>query len=180
MYEESAMRIQTVLIIAICAGFVFMSQTVAQTVVDGEVWHKTQTRRESNHRAPFRYVIVYNEIVGGEDDPREAFRYVEVLLDERAFSEKTLKELFRLLSKRFREPKDMDVAVYTSLEQIDTPEERDAGKISEGPGDPALDRYPSALLIRKGGCEFFRYTPQAPSTEMKTVVLKGLGEKCLP
>lgn len=174
------MRIQTVLIITICAGLVFMSQMVAQTVVDGEGRHKTQTRREPNYRASFRYVIVYNEIVGGEDDLREAFRYVEVLLDERAFSEKTLKELFRLLSKRFREPKDMDVAVYTSLEQIDTPEERDAGKISEAPEDPALDQHPSAVLIRKGECEFFRYTPQAPSTEMKTVVVRGRWEKCLP
>jgi hypothetical protein len=130
-------------------------------------------QKHYNYRSPFRYVIVSNEIIDGRGNPKDAFRYVEVLLDEKAFNEETLRELFKLLSKRFPKPKSMDVSVSTNLEQVDTPEEREAGKISEAPANPTLDRYPSALLIRQDDNELFRYTPNTPSTKMKTVVIKG-------
>lgn len=127
--------------------------------------------------SPFRYVIVYNKVIGGSVRSRNALRFVDVLLDEKAFSEETLIELFKLISKRFPRPIDLDVTVYTNLEQISTPEERDAGGISEGPGNPAADQYPVAILVReRGGNEWLRYytyKTNPPGFEMKTVVLKG-------
>lgn len=136
--------------------------------------HMVQAQNQYKpYRSQFRYVIVSNEVIDNSGDPKDAFRYVEVLLDEKAFSEETLKELFKLLSKRFPTPNGMHVEVSTNLAQIDTPEEKQIGKVSEVPDNPALDKYPSALLIRQDGNELFRYIPNPPSTKMKTVILKG-------
>ena len=165
MHKEGTMTIQTIRRIALCLSLLTTSIAGGATVK-----HMPQ----AVNRSPFRYVIVFNEVIDDSGNPpKDAYRYVEVLLDEKAFSEETLKELFKLLSKRFPKPNAMHVEVSTNLEQVDTPEERQAGKMSEAPGNPALDRYPSALLIRQGGNELFRYTPTAPNTDMKTVVLKG-------
>ena len=48
-----------------------------------------------------------------------------MLLDPKSFSEENLKQLFALLSKRFPEPTELVVNVYTDLEDIMTPEEGD-------------------------------------------------------
>lgn len=149
---------------ALCIGLLLTAKSSAEV-------NKLMSLEQ--YKSPFRYVIVSNEIIDGRGDPKDAVRYVEVLLDDKSFNEETLRELFRLLSKRFPKPQVMHVEVSTNLEQVDTPEEREAGKISEAPTNPALDRYPSALLIRQGGNELFRYTPKPPNTEMKTVVIKG-------
>lgn len=68
-------------------------------------------------RSPFRYAIVGNEIVNPTGDPENAYRYVVILLDDKAFSESTLKNLFKLVSARFPMPSHLNVQVYTSLEQ---------------------------------------------------------------
>lgn len=161
---------RTMLRIALCIGLLLAANS------HGEVNNKHMVQAQNQdklYRSPFRYVIVNNEVNDGSGDPRGAYRYVEVLLDEKAFSEETLKALFKLVSKRFPKPNDMDVYIWTNLEQVDTPEEKDEPKVSEAPDNPALDKYPTALLIRKDGNELFRYTLKAPNTDMKTVVIKG-------
>jgi hypothetical protein len=119
-------------------------------------------------RAQFRYVIVSSS-VNRELNCRD----VEVLLDETAFSEETLAQLYQLISKRYPKPRWMFVNVATSLKQISTPEEKDAPVISESDHVPELDPHPRAVLIRQGDSELFRYTVNPPSTKMKTVILKG-------
>lgn len=163
------MKVQTVLSIALCVGLLLASGSLAEINNN----HMLQAPNQHSYRSPFRYVIASNEVIDGGGDPKDAFRYVVVLLDEKAFSEATLRELFKLLSKRFPKPNDMDVYVWTNLEQVPTPEEAEAGAVSEAPDNPALDKYPNALLIRKDSNELFRYTPNAPNTDMKTVILKG-------
>jgi hypothetical protein len=135
--------------------------------------HTLQSTDRQSYRSPFRYVITSNVVINSGKNPRDAYRSVGILLDKNAFSEETLKGLFKLVSKRFPKPKDMEVWVSTNLEQIPTPEESEAGAMSEAPDDPALEKYPSALLIRKGSNELFRYTSNPPSPDMKTVVLRG-------
>jgi hypothetical protein len=124
---------------------------------------------DERHTAEFRYIILSND-VGGYDKPT---RSISVLLDEAAFSEGSLKQIFYLVSKRFPEPQRLEVWVSTSLWQLATPEEADMGVISERGYDPHDDLHPSALLMRQDGNELFRYTPKAPYINMKTVILKG-------
>lgn len=124
---------------------------------------------QHSYRAAFRYVITSNRIINTSG---KIYRSVGVLLDEKAFSEEVLRELFRLLSKRFGKPRAMEIRVFTNLEQIPTPEESEAGAVSERPYDPSFDRYPSAIYIRQGEREFFRHTSNPPGIEMKTVILR--------
>ena len=50
---------------------------------------------------------------------------LEVLLEEEAFSEGNLTELFKLLGKRFADRPGLVVNVFTSLKALRTPEEYD-------------------------------------------------------
>jgi hypothetical protein len=68
----------------------------------------------------------------------------------------------------------MFIDVVTSLEQVATPEEAEREIImSHTNNHPEFDNYDNAILIRQGEDEFFRYTLNAPNTELKTVVIKG-------
>ena len=123
-------------------------------------------------KASFRYIIFSNKV----DDtgrPKDSSRRVKVLIEASSFSEPTLKSIFRLLSRRFPTPDWLEVQVYTSLKQIPTPEEEDAGGISESHDDPEFDKHHRAILFRLQGNEFFRYTIDPPDRTLKTVVLKG-------
>ena len=108
-------------------------------------------------RAPlptFRYVIVHNY-------PLHNGRIVTVLLNSKSYSEDNLKELFALVSKRFREPNEVHVAVLTSLEQLPTPEEQDfetANPAAVFPYENEVEKYPGASYTRAHGKEFFRYS----------------------
>lgn len=137
---------------------------------DNDANAQKQVRR---FQSAFRYAIVSNDIVNTTGDTNDAFRYVGVLLDEKAFSEHNLKALFKLVSARFRTPDRLEVQVYTSLDQVETPEERDYAIASESPDDPKSDKHHWALFIRSIDNELFRYNPNPPHKRMKTIVLKG-------
>ncbi len=120
-----------------------------------------------SQRSQFRYIIVKNALL---HDGRLLF----VLIEEQPFSESTLRELFRLVSKRFPQPEELHVAVYTSLEQIPTPEEEDRDEPLSSDRQPSRDmgvqKHASAVYIRWEGNESFIYVLNG--TE-KTVILKG-------
>src|SRR6266480_3066910 len=80
-----------------------------------------RSSQTNQYHSPFRYIVIANEVTKPDGDVTNSTRTVSVLLDERAFSEGNLKNLFALLSKRFAAPKRLDVWLYTSLEQIETP-----------------------------------------------------------
>jgi hypothetical protein len=143
---------------------------------DGELSdaHSRSMQKENKQlRSSFRYAIVSNEIVNVTGDAADAFRYVVVLMDQKAFSEENLKELFKLVSARFPTPNRLDVQVYTNLEQVETPEEHEQGKVAESPDNPVIDKYHWALFIRSQGNELIRYNPNPPDRKMKTIILKG-------
>lgn len=134
------------------------------------------------YHLPFRYVIVHNEVIVNEHEPSATHRNVEVLLDVKAFSENTLRQLFVLLSKRFPSPDSLTVDVYTSLEQVDTPEERDApqpifessgGNNKPGREELIFRKHPYAILIRQDGNELLRYRHKIEKSRLRTIVLKG-------
>jgi hypothetical protein len=133
------------------------------------------TIQDKPYRSPFRYIIISSELRNDGLSPKDAQRSLSVLLDEKAFSEDTLKQLFKLLSKRYPDPKWLNVWVYTSLEQLGTPEERDSNpEISESDSNQELDKYHWALYIRSiDGSELYRFNPNPPATKMKTIIISG-------
>ncbi|MEK6299509.1 MAG: hypothetical protein AABO41_02210 [Acidobacteriota bacterium] len=159
------MKTQTsLLILSSVIGLVGIGGSVA----DSSGLRNQKIAGEDRPQSKFRYVILYDSV-----DPNLSQRYVEVLLDESAFREETLKELFALVSKRYRRPEWMFVRVATSLRQVATPEERDWPNISESRVVPEPDPHPSAILLRQDGNELIRYTPSPPDAKQRTVILRG-------
>jgi len=129
-----------------------------------------QSREFASSAKSFKYVIAHNWIDGSSRSP-DSTRMLEVLLDEKAFSPETLKILFSLLSKRFPKPVSLNVFVATSLEQLDTPEEMEEGKISES-GDSSIQTHPFALYLRDSDGESFRYSINPRTNETREVVIR--------
>ena len=129
--------------------------------------------RASSHpnRSSFRYIIVNNGLLHNG-------RLVLVLLDGKSFSESHLRELFELISKRFPEPDELHVGVFTNLEQIPTPEEEDFSKLlpaeTELAPGPDLEKYSGAVYVRHADNESFSYVMVSPTTVEKTVIIRGV------
>ena len=113
-----------------------------------------------------RYVIVTNRLL-------HSGRLVFILLDKQSFSEQNLREVFRLVSKRFPKPDQLWITAFTSLEQLPTPEEEDY--MVSAPEDSLpfygdVDKYPSANYTRLKGSESFIYS-MGDGQQKKTVVI---------
>ena len=123
-----------------------------------------------DYRSNFRYLIVSNGLLHNG-------RLVFALMDEKSFSEENLKELFRLISKRFPKPSELHVAVFTNLEQVQTPEEEDFYKALspeiEIPTNVNVDRYPSAVYVRSKGKESFSFSVVSPRRVERKFIIKG-------
>lgn len=146
---------------------------VSAPLVNTLGFYGLQDKSSSNpHRSNFRYVIVFNNYLHNG-------RLLFVLMDERAFSEANLRELFKLISKRFPEPDELHVAVFTSLEQIPTPEEMDYAAKSSPNSEEVLNltnakNYPFAYYDRAHGHEIFKYSTGSSNGTEKTVIIKGV------
>ena len=126
-------------------------------------------------RSPFRYVITWNKITEGTSYPQGGkfrARGVDVLLDEKSFSESTLRQLFALISKRFPDPAELNVSVYTSLEDMMTPEEGEQ-VATNCTLDLATLKFPPAFYTRGNEREQFVYQTKEQRGVLKTTVLRG-------
>lgn len=88
-------------------------------------------------RDDYRYVIVTNRVslpIGPTD---VTSRHLVVLAQSGNFNEKNLTLLFERLQCRFPDPATMSVQLFTSLEDVETPEEAD-GKTSESSRPPSV------------------------------------------
>jgi hypothetical protein len=95
-------------------------------------------------------------------------------MDHAAFSEANLRVLFDLVSHRFPQPTRFDVFVETSLQDIETPEEKDLGGESEISGDSHEGQSISAFMMRSENLDLMRvYTPSHGGNKSKTIVLRG-------
>jgi hypothetical protein len=119
----------------------------------------------------FRYLI-YDDTIRNRGHSNKR-REVGVFLDHEGFSLETLRELLRLISERFPDPKWLQVRVHTNLIDVPTPEERDVPGVSGMGDDLHRGRNPFAFLERTEVKRLVRYTPgPSPYIEMKTVVLQ--------
>jgi hypothetical protein len=107
------------------------------------------SKRQAYSGPTFRYVIIYNDpAVDGLG------RDLHIMMDRSEFSEQNLRALYGLLCQRFQNLPGFTVYIETSLQDIDTPEERDGGGYSEVPGNPNAGKTPAATI---------RHSPQADS-----------------
>ena len=165
------MKVRSDLHLLLCISFLLISNCLAVTG-NRQMLHSTNQERSA--RSPFRYIIISNEVSNASDNSQNAQRHVGVLLEEKAFSEETLKELFKLVSTRCPQPDRLEVSIYTSLEQLDTPEERDNRVwISGSNGNTSFDNYHRALFIRQNGNELIRHSVSLPVRGLTTIILKG-------
>lgn len=135
-----------------------------------------ESARPSSGRA-FRYAIIRNQTVEGEYYPQggpSRLRGVDVLIDEKSFSEASLRQLVQLLDRRFPDPGDLVVNIYTNLEDVSTPEEADAvpppgSKLVGGPER----KHAWAFYIRNRDGEHFEYDTKETSVGVRTVTIRG-------
>ncbi len=143
-------------------------------------------------RSAFRYVIIYNDVVDAlqEMDPSRTGpkqRFLDILIEERAFTEENLRELYKNLSRRFPDPRLLTVSVVTNLTDTETPEEHDAPRMSEPEGPsppepgahprgenaptPRFIGHPHAMFIRTDRTEIIRYWYPTPKGEKEEEIL---------
>jgi hypothetical protein len=116
----------------------------------------------------FRYVIVRNEVAKARP-----VRQVWVLMEEKAFTEENLKFLYQLVTKRYPEPYQMDIWVYTSLADVPTPEEADEPGMSEVKDAPPLSGFPIAICVRNDYNEYINfYYPSPKGQEHGQIVIR--------
>jgi hypothetical protein len=135
---------------------------------------RQQAENIGQFRSPFRYVILSGNCNGAENR-----RFIEVLMDNKAFSERNLKEMFRLLAARFPAPQVLHIDVYTNLEDVSTPEESDEPALSSMPDRVGADKYHQAFFLRDAyGNEWFTYNPNPPLRRIKKVIIKSVKYGC--
>jgi hypothetical protein len=126
-------------------------------------------------RPPFRYAIIRDRTLEGTYYPEGGdfrVRHVDVLLDPKSFSEESLRQLVSLLSKRFADPKNLLISIYTSLDDVLTPEEAEYISPPDSVVDLRTPKYAWAFYIRNSDGEHFRYHTKEPGSIVKTVNLR--------
>lgn len=137
---------------------VMLTLLLGAVAIQGQVAANGTSRgvKDWDFQSPFRYVIVSGVTRTELYANRGPDYYVmDVLLEDRAFSEGNLITLFKLLSKRFSDRPALLVHVYTSLHAIRTPEEYDRIDLA-GPKDDYY-KYKYAFFSRNGNGERFQY-----------------------
>jgi hypothetical protein len=115
---------------------------------------------------PIKYVIFHNETVMLSKGSQ---RNICILMRESDFSEKNLRRLQEIINLKYSDQGWFLVAVYTNLDQIDSP---NCSAASESRRGSSVEKYPFAVLIKDGENELFRY--RLPSENaFKTVIIKG-------
>lgn len=125
-------------------------------------------------RSPFRYVIVADvtdlqKYINRGDSTRD----LVVLIEENAFNEKNLTELFILLGKRFNDRPALFVHVTTSMEAIRTPEEYDQLSLGGGLDDNQYE-FKHAFYSRNGYGEqyWYRYPRELITSHIRVMIGK--------
>jgi len=156
---------------------------------------KQVASRHETSSSSFRYVIIYNEVVdavhnldSSRTGPKQ--RFVDVLMQEEAFSEENLRTLYQSISKRFPEPQHLSVSVVTNISDTETPDEHEGPHSSEsGPPTPPKSNsgpssditvasngieHPRATFIRTDKAEMIRYRyPTPKGVKLGEIVLRG-------
>jgi hypothetical protein len=119
----------------------------------------------------FRYAIVYNDPA-----PNGVGRDLHVLMDPTEFNEANLRSLFGLLAKRFKSLPGFTVYIETSLQDIQTPEEREGPGYSEVPGNSKGGRSPAATIRHSANADtLYIYSPSRATDHPTKIDLRAGG-----
>ena len=125
--------------------------------------------REVSYRSPIRYIIVYNYTFNFVVDERR----IDVLIDPKKFNKHSLTEIFTFIKNKYPEPQNLEITVHSSLETIETPEERELMRDSQD------TRFAKVLFDHKravfhrfsSGREVFAYTVSLHPYLERTVII---------
>lgn len=106
---------------------------------------KTRDTKSISSKGIVKYVFVDNRIDPSRGVGDAESRFVEVLIDNKSFGKQNLIDMFRLVSKRFENPVLLFVNVFTRLNDIQTPEERDLGGNSDD--DPVRSTRTPRVIV---------------------------------
>ena len=153
------MRELAVVLAIICLSLVLCGETALaqdtskpeESVVRGVIPRGSCMTTDAIRASPFRYVIVFEDVRYDEDDKGNPTvpdgRFVEVLMEARAFNEPNLVYLFTCLSNWLSAPIDLDIRVHTSLMTIETADER-LQMSTHTSRDRFSEYYPQAFYTR--------------------------------
>jgi len=147
------MQDKTKAVLVILVFILTLSGSMA--AINGKAETAAQYRLHTS--SSFRYAVVHNEVAKALP-----VRQVWVLMEDKAFTEENLKSLFELVIKRFPEPYEMNIWVYTNLADVPTPEEADEGGMSEVKDAPPLSGAPTAVCVRNDKTEYINYFYPTP------------------
>jgi hypothetical protein len=147
-------------------GFVFVGTDFAQDVA-GKV---TTINPEGNCVTfQFRFLVLENLRYNS------AIRHIEIFLDNNAFTEKKLTDLFRYISASNPEPMNLTVVVYTDWKQLQVFTDCPPIAVTNQPAKADEYDYHRATFWRRqiNGVrkEFFEYNPILRTANFKTVSL---------
>jgi hypothetical protein len=115
----------------------------------------------------FRYLVMSNVLA----TPK--VRVIEIFLDDTAFSEGNLRELFQFLSKQFPEPAGVTITVKTDWRQLPFPTDCTPFAMSSQGGKWKDFDYHGAIFHRREGeRSFFLYNPDLNVKEEKKVIVE--------
>src|SRR2546421_11906084 len=116
----------------------------------------------------FRSAIIYNDrTLNGVG------RDLHVLMDPSEFSEGNLRTLFPLFNQRSRDLPGFTAYIETSLQDIQTPEEREGPGISEVPGNPKGGKTPAVTIRHSAQADsLYIYLPTRATDHPKKIDLR--------
>jgi hypothetical protein len=171
--EKVIMRKNLIILTVMILSLIFVLNNYAQSnqTKDSDLKEKSaqDIKREASYYAPIRYVIVYNSMFLNDTERR-----IEILMDEKQFTESNLIAVFDLIKKRFPEPARLMIKVHTSLATIETPEEREMIALSHTSRFSKVRlKYKEAFFSRfQNGRESFSYTTSVlPNYQEKRVLI---------
>lgn len=159
------------------------AQAIRQSKVNSEEtfacerdWWKTKSPpnsvgrdEEASYRFPIRYAVVYNEVSDLN------VRRIEVLLDPKYFHLRNIIKVLCNINEKYRAPVHLEVELHTSLETVETPEERELLRDSEDSRFGSQHfKYRRASFSRfANGREALTYTVSLSPYNERMVVLKA-------
>ena len=117
---------------------------------------------ENEIKSPFRYVIVKDDVQFDDEEKVPVRRFVDVLMEEKAFNKANLIYLFNYLSNYYANPQFLHIEVHTSLMTLETLEESVALS-THSSRDDFRQFYKTASYSRfNSGSEGFDYDTGKP------------------
>ena len=151
------------------------SLAMSQNKSGGDGTLMSKSKKETG--PSFRYVVVYDDLQTEESDDGRKIpltRFVRVLINEKDFSESNLIVLFNYLSKYYLVPTYLNIEVHTSLETLETLEERAKMSTNDIGRSEFYQIHKTAGYSRFfDGKEIFSYDSGAPGQFMRKHVNLG-------